>query len=227
MLSCLVEPGWKNLLAPEFEKPYFKELLRFVQKERNGKTKIFPSDEEVFNAFNYTPLDQVKVVILGQDPYFNPGQAHGLCFSVQKGIQVPPSLVTIYKELERSIPGFKRPQHGCLEEWARQGVLLLNATLTVRYKEPNSHAKCGWQEFTDAVIHLLNEEKEGLVYLLWGGFAQKKGKIVDRSKHTVLEAPHPSPMAGNKGFEGCGHFSLANGILEAKGLEPINWHITP
>jgi len=140
---------------------------------------------------------------------------------------VPPSLITIYKELERSIPGFRRPAHGCLEEWAHQGVLLLNATLTVRHKEPNSHAKCGWQEFTDAVIRTLNEQKSGLIYLLWGGFAQKKGKIVDRSKHTVLEAAHPSPMAGNKGFEGCNHFATVNELLQERGESPIVWKISP
>jgi len=225
IVGCLTDEGWKKILAPEFEKSYFKDILKFVAKEK-ASYRVFPPNKDVFNAFKFTPFDQVKVVVIGQDPYHKFGQAHGLAFSVQKGVTIPPSLRNIYKELERDIPGWKMPNHGCLEAWARQGVLLLNAALTVREAKANSHSRCGWLEFTDAVLRILNEQKKGLIFLLWGTYAQKKGKIVDKSKHHVLEAPHPSPMA-NKGpsFAGCGHFSQANQLLSQAGLPPIDWTI--
>jgi len=170
------------------------------------------------------PFDKVKVVIIGQDPYFNPGQAHGLCFSVKKGVAIPPSLRTIYAELESSIPGFKKPKHGYLENWARQGILMLNATLTVQKGKPNSHAKCGWQTFTDRVIELLNSKKKNLIFLLWGGFAQKKGKVIDAEKHHVFSSPHPSPMGG-PGFKGSGCFSTTNKTLKEMGETVIDWKL--
>eukprot|EP00727_Mastigamoeba_balamuthi_P002108 m51a1_g11895 putative uracil-dna glycosylase (377) ;mRNA; r:602935-604148 len=220
-LASLVEPTWRAALADEFAKPYFKSLMKFVVAERK-KANVFPPPEDVWTAFNMTPLDKVRVVILGQDPYFNQGEAHGLCFSVRRGVKVPPSLNRIYAELARCVPGFRKPTHGCLESWARQGVFMLNATLTVEQKKPNSHAKSGWQQFTDRVVQLLNERREGLVYMLWGSFAQKKGKAINRSKNTVLEAPHPSPLGGS-GFNNCAHFRKANDVIVAAGGQPIDW----
>jgi len=226
VLQSLKDSGWNEQLKDEFAKPYFKGILKFLAQEKaNGKT-IFPPQKDIFNAFNYTPFDSVRVVIIGQDPYFNEGQAHGLCFSVPKGVKVPPSLNTIYKELETCVPNFKNPKHGCLEEWAKRGVLLLNATLTVEKGKPNTHASCGWQKFTDTVIDILNEKKDGLVFLLWGGFAQKKGKKIDSNKHHVLQSPHPSPMAAGA-FKGCGCFKEANKLLKEDGKEPIDWSISP
>jgi len=222
LLDSLKDEGWKEILSPEFKKPYFQGIIKFLDQEKKNGVKILPPLCDVFNAFNYTPFDKVRVVIIGQDPYFNEGQAHGLCFSVRKGVKVPPSLNMIYKELDRSIPGFKAPKHGYLESWAKQGILLLNATLTVQPGKPNSHAKCGWQEFTDRVIDIINEKKENIVFLLWGGFAQKKGKNIDTEKHHVLESPHPSPMSGG-GFVGCNCFAETNKILKDLGGEPINW----
>jgi len=195
-----------------------------VANERT-QYSIFPPHNEVFNAFNFTPIDEVKVVIIGQDPYFNPGQAHGLCFSVRKGVPVPPSLTRIYKVVKKTCPGFKIPKHGCLEEWAKRGVLMLNATLTVRSGTANSHANCGWQTFTTQVIEKLSDSKEGLIFVLWGAFAQKKGKIIDRTKHHVLECAHPSPMGGS-GWNDCDHFSKANELLKEMGKDPIDWSIT-
>jgi len=224
LVDTLTDPGWKQLLSVEFQKLYFKEIEKYVQKERASET-IYPPHEEVFSAFNYTPIDQVKVVIIGQDPYFNPNQAHGLCFSVKRGIAVPPSLNRIYKVLEKDCPGFQKPSHGCLSEWAQRGVLMLNATLTVRKGNANSHANCGWQTFTTEVIKLLNT-KEGIIYFLWGGFAQKKGKFINRDRHHVLECAHPSPMSGSAFVDSCDHFSKANDLLKGMGKEPIDWSIS-
>ncbi|ELR22035.1 uracilDNA glycosylase [Acanthamoeba castellanii str. Neff] len=225
IVEALVDDGWKELLSSEFEKPYFKKILQFVEGEKK-KTMVHPPDHEVLNAFNYTPFDQVKVVIIGQDPYMRQGQAHGVCFSVKKGVKIPPSLKTIYNELSTDIKGFKAPNHGYLEKWARQGVLMINATLTVNEGKANSHEKCGWQTFTDRVLALVNEKKEGVVFLLWGGFAIKKAKDVNKKRHHVLEAAHPSPLAGGK-FLGCKHFSKCNELLEQMGKEPIDWTLGP
>jgi uracil-DNA glycosylase len=198
--------------------------MAFVAEERKSK-RVLPPPEDVFSAFRYTPLDKVRVVIIGQDPYFNAGEAHGLCFSVRRDVRVPPSLNRIYNVLLKQIPTFtKKPAHGCLERWALQGVFLLNATLTVVQGTPNSHAKCGWQQFTDAVIRVLNERCKGLVYMLWGGFACKKGSIIDRANNSVLEGPHPSPMSGEK-WNSTRHFAEANKILTAAGLSPIDWRV--
>eukprot|EP01105_Mastigella_eilhardi_P004183 TRINITY_DN1554_c0_g2_i2.p2 TRINITY_DN1554_c0_g2~~TRINITY_DN1554_c0_g2_i2.p2 ORF type:complete len:472 (-),score=150.94 TRINITY_DN1554_c0_g2_i2:1770-3107(-) len=223
-LDFFPEGVWRQLLQKEFGKPYFRTLMAFVAKERQSR-EIFPPSKFVWSAFEYTPFDTLKVVIIGQDPYFNPGQAHGLCFSVQKGVKVPPSLNRIYNELKRSIPGFVVPKHGCLDKWARQGVFLLNASLTVQSGTANSHSKSGWQEFTDAVVKLINEKKKNVVYLLWGQFAQKKGKVVSKTDNFVLEAPHPSPMS--KGFDGCNHFVKTNELLKRIGQAPIDWSIDP
>jgi len=221
ILRGLQEEGWKKVLSPEFEKPYFKDILKFLEAEKTDGSVFYPPENEVMNAFNYTPYDQVRVVLIGQDPYFNADQAHGICFSVKKGVKVPPSLNNIYKEVESNIPGFKKPNHGYLEGWARQGILMLNATLTVRAGKANSHADCGWQKFTDVVIDKLNKDKKGLVFILWGKFAQKKGAKLDKKKHHILEGAHPSPMA--KGFSGCGHFAKVNEMLQKEGQPPIDW----
>jgi len=224
-VDTLQDPGWRNILQSQFDKDYFKEIIKFLDKEQSNGKEIFPPANEVFNAFNYTPWDQVKVVILGKDPYFNKGQAHGICFSVKKGVKVPPSLKNMYTELERSIEGFKAPvDHGHLENWARRGVLMLNATMTVQKGKANSHKDCGWLKFTDYVLEALSKEKEGLIFLLWGGFAQKKGSIIDSKRHHVLTAVHPSPLAG-KAFQGCDHFAETNKILEKDGKDPIDWSL--
>jgi len=222
----LRDASWKKVLAAEFEKPYYKQIIQFLNSEHKAGKAVLPPAADIFNAFNFTPFDDVNVVIIGQDPYFNAGQAHGLCFSVQKGVKVPPSLATIYNELEESIPGFKRPNHGFLEKWAHQGVLLLNATLTVEQGKANSHQKCGWQTFTDTAIKALSDKKEGVVFLLWGGFAQKKGSLIDKKKHHILEAAHPSPLAGGK-FKGCGCFKQTNEILQKAGKKVIDWKLDP
>mmetsp|Transcript_20658 Transcript_20658/g.52615 ORF Transcript_20658/g.52615 Transcript_20658/m.52615 type:complete len:287 (-) Transcript_20658:3660-4520(-) len=205
LLSHLSDPGWTDALQRETQKAYFVELANKVAAERNSKT-VFPPENQVFSAFNLTPLDDVRVVILGQDPYHGRGQAHGLAFSVAHGIAVPPSLKNIYTELEQDIAGFRRPSHGNLEGWARGGVLMFNATLTVRMSEANSHEKYGWQTFTDAVIRVLNAREMPTVFILWGGFAQKKGKMINRSRHYVIETAHPSPLSVTK-FRGCKCFS--------------------
>lgn len=218
-----IEPSWKAALAEEFEKPYFSEIKAFlVQEKKAGKT-IFPPGPLIFNAFEHTPLPQVKVVILGQDPYHNPGEAMGLSFSVPHGVRVPPSLVNIYKEINRDL-GLPIPKHGDLTHWADQGVLMLNAMLTVEGGKPASHQKIGWQTFTDAVIKKISDEKTGVVFLLWGKFAQGKKMLIDQSKHYVLESAHPSPLAGNA-FQGCGHFSRANELLQTQGLSAIDWQV--
>jgi len=224
-LKPLTASGWGKVLEEEYKKPYFKQIVKFVKEERKNYV-IFPPQNLVFNAFILTPIDQVKVVILGQDPYFNDGQAHGLCFSVQRGVAIPPSLKRIYKALESTVPGFKAPNHGCLEEWARRGVLMFNATLTVRKGEPNSHKECGWQTFTDNVIKILCQERKGLIFFLWGQFAQKKGKIINTNDHHVLTFSHPSP-AGGGGQWVCDHFVKANEILEKQGKLPIDWTLSP
>jgi len=221
LLETLTDPGWHAALRREVDKPYFAQLAAKVATELNTKT-IFPPAADVFSAFNLTPLDTVRVVILGQDPYHGRGQAHGLAFSVARGVVVPPSLKNIYTELEQDVPEFRRPGHGNLDSWARRGVMLLNATLTVRMSEANSHEKFGWQTFTDAVIRVLNARETPTVFILWGGFAQKKGKMINRERHCVIETAHPSPLSVTK-FRGCKCFSAANAFLEKKGLAPIDW----
>lgn len=214
---------WHDVLAAEKQQPYFISTLSAVAEARAAGITVYPPQKDVFNAFRFTELKEVKVVILGQDPYHGPGQAHGLSFSVLPGIAPPPSLVNMYKELEASMPGFTRPKHGYLESWARQGVLLLNTVLTVEGGQAHSHAKLGWETFTDKVIALINEHCEGVVFLLWGAHAQKKGRIIDRQRHHVLAAPHPSPLSAHRGFLGCGHFLQTNQYLTARGELPIDW----
>mmetsp|Transcript_16041 Transcript_16041/g.46393 ORF Transcript_16041/g.46393 Transcript_16041/m.46393 type:complete len:283 (-) Transcript_16041:16-864(-) len=223
MLEHLRDPEWRESLEKEFAKPYFADVAVFVAAER-AEHVVHPPAEKVFAALNETPLSQVRVVILGQDPYHEPGQAHGMCFSVEPGIPPPPSLKNMYKELVTDIPGFKVPNHGYLMPWAKQGVLMLNATLTVRegHKNANSHAKCGWQAFTDEVIRVLNARAEGVVFLLWGGFAQKKGKLVDTTRHRVIECAHPSPLSFRH-WQGCKTFSRCNEELRNLGRTEINW----
>jgi len=214
---------WHDVLAQEKEQPYFIDTLSSVAKERaTGKT-VYPPQKEVFNAFRLTELGKVKVVILGQDPYHGPNQAHGLAFSVLPGVAVPPSLVNIYKELTSDIPGFTAPQHGFLESWAKQGVMLLNTVLTVEAGQAHSHARFGWETFTDNVIATINQHRESVVFLLWGSHAQKKGAIIDRRRHHVLQAPHPSPLSAHRGFFGCRHFSKTNEWLLQHGEQPIDW----
>ncbi len=214
---------WHDVLATEKQQPYFVETLEMVAKERASGVTVYPPKEDVFNAFRLTELNQVKVVILGQDPYHGPNQAHGLAFSVRPGVAVPPSLMNMYKELESDIPGFQRPNHGFLESWAKQGVLLLNTVLTVEAGKAHSHARFGWETFTDRVIAAINENRENVVFLLWGSHAQKKGSIIDTKRHHVLKAPHPSPLSAHRGFFGCKHFSRTNAILSQQGETPIDW----
>ena len=221
-MEVTIEPGWKAILKDEFEKPYFKNLVEFVRKEY-ASTTCFPPGKQIFSAFNHTPFDEVKVVIIGQDPYHGPGQAHGLCFSVGKEVAMPPSLKNIFEEIRTDV-GTAIPNNGNLQRWADQGVLLLNATLTVRAHQAGSHQNKGWEKFTDAVIEKLSTEREGLVFMLWGGPAKKKGAKVDSSKHLVLTTGHPSPLAANRGYWfGNKHFSKANEFLKEKGKVPINW----
>lgn len=216
-----IDPSWKEALKDEFEKPYFTELTAFVKKEYLS-AKVFPPPKCIFNAFELCPFDNAKVVILGQDPYHGDKQAHGLCFSVPEKVGVPPSLQNIYKEIVQDIGG-TIPNHGNLEHWAKQGVLLLNATLTVRAHTAGSHQGKGWEEFTDAVIKTLSDKKEDLVFLLWGNCARKKGELIDFEKHLVLEAAHPSPFSAYNGFFGCKHFSQTNSYLKKHGRESIHW----
>ena len=220
-----LEPSWKAALRGEFDQPYMHQLREFLRGEYAAGKEIYPPGPLIFNALNSTPLDQVKVVILGQDPYHGPGQAHGLCFSVQPGVATPPSLVNIYKELADDIPGFRIPRHGCLQHWAEQGVLLLNTVLTVRAGQAHSHAALGWEQFTDRVIAQLNEYREHIVFMLWGSHAQKKGAFIDRRRHLVLSSPHPSPLSAYRGFFGCKHFSQANAYLAAHGTAVIDWQV--
>ncbi len=220
-MDVKIEESWKIRLQTEFEKPYFKTLTDFVRNEYQQST-IFPPGRLIFNAFNLCPFNQVKVVIIGQDPYHGPGQAHGLCFSVNDGIPFPPSLVNIFKEIKADL-GKEIPTSGNLTRWAEQGVLLLNATLTVRAHQAGSHQRRGWEEFTDATIRLLAEEREHLVFILWGAYAQKKGAFIDRNKHLVLTSAHPSPLSAYNGFFGNKHFSQANAYLASHGIEPIDF----
>ena len=219
-----MEPGWKEMLKAEFQKQYFQQAVAFIKMEKaQGKT-IYPAGSHIFHAFDITPFNNVKVVLLGQDPYHGPGQAHGLSFSVPDGIKPPPSLVNIFKELHTDI-GMPIPSTGNLTKWGQQGVLLLNAALTVRANEPASHAKIGWIEFTDSVIRKISDKKERVVFLLWGKFAQEKQVLIDETKHAVLKAAHPSPFSADKGFFGCKHFSRTNELLMKEGMDPIDWSL--
>jgi uracil-DNA glycosylase len=221
-MNVKIEPSWKEVLQEEFNKPYFKQITAHLKTEKaQGKT-LYPPGPLIFNAFEKTPVEQVKVVILGQDPYHGPGQAHGLSFSVPKGVPPPPSLINIFKELHEDT-GAPIPRHGNLEKWAEQGVFLLNASLTVRAGEPMSHSKIGWHIFTDCVISTISSQKENVVFLLWGKFAQEKTALIDTKKHHVLKAAHPSPLAANHGFFGCRHFSKTNTYLIKHQLDPIDW----
>ena len=219
-----LEESWKRALAPEFGNPYMSELRRFLLGETEAGKRIFPKGGEYFRALDLTPLDRVKVVILGQDPYHGYGQAHGLCFSVQPGVRIPPSLVNIYKELQSDL-GIPPARHGFLEHWARQGVLLLNSVLTVEEARAASHQGKGWERFTDAVIRAVNEQCDGVVFMLWGSYAQKKAAFVDRNRHLVLRAPHPSPLSAHNGFFGCRHFSQANEFLVSRAKDPVDWKL--
>lgn len=219
-----LEDSWKQALASEFSAPYMASLKSFLVEEKNRGKVIFPRGTEYFRALDLTPLGKVKVVILGQDPYHGDGQAHGLCFSVQPGVKIPPSLVNIYKEMREDL-GIEPARHGYLEHWARQGVLLLNSVLTVERSLAASHQGKGWEKFTDAVIARVNEQASPAVFMLWGSYAQKKAAFVDPQKHLVLKAPHPSPLSAHNGFFGSKHFSKANRFLESKGLEPIDWRL--
>lgn len=220
-MDVKINADWKEKLADEFDKPYFESLADFVKAEYKKK-KIFPQGNEIFNAFEKCPFDKVKVVILGQDPYHGPGQAHGLSFSVREGVPFPPSLLNIFKELKNDL-NMSMPSHGNLERWAKQGVLMLNATLTVEAHKAGSHQNKGWEEFTDAVIRKLAEEKEGLVFMLWGAYARKKAAFISEKKHLKLHAPHPSPLSAHRGFLGCGHFSKTNTYLKENGKGEIEW----
>lgn len=224
-MDVKIEPTWHEVLKNEFTKPYFQQIVTFLKTEKaTGKT-IYPPGPLIFNAFNQTPFNKVKVVLIGQDPYHGPGQAHGLSFSVPNGIKPPPSLVNIFKEIQSDI-GIAMPlQYGNLTRWAQQGVLLLNAALTVRANEPFSHAAIGWATFTNAVIEKISDEKKGIIFLLWGKFAQEKQALIDESKHVVLKAAHPSPFSADKGFFGCKHFSKTNDLLVKQGSAPIDWKL--
>ncbi len=219
-----MEPSWKSRVGDWFDRPDMQALRQFLIDEGRKGKRIYPPMESIFAAFDATPFDAVKVVILGQDPYHGPGQAHGLCFSVQPGVRVPPSLQNVQAEIERDL-GIARPAHGCLQAWAAHGVLLLNSVLTVEAGRAGSHQGKGWEGFTDHVIDTLNRQREHLVFLLWGAYAQAKGRLVDRQRHCVLKAPHPSPLSAHRGFNGCGHFSAANDYLRRHGIEPVDWSL--
>lgn len=219
----MIDNEWLPYLEPEFKKPYYRDLYNFIKKEYSEKV-IFPPSEDIFNALKYTPIDKVKVVLLGQDPYHEPGQAHGLSFSVKPGVKTPPSLVNMYKELNAEY-GYQMPNNGYLVKWAKQGVLLMNTVLTVRNGAANSHKGKGWENFTDAVIKAVNSQERPVVYFLWGGNARSKKNLITNPKHLVLETVHPSPLSAYNGFFGCGHFKKANEFLEANGIEPIDWQI--
>lgn len=217
-----LHPEWLDVLAPEFEQDYLQQLRAFLLERSRAGAELYPPGKLIFNALDSTPLSQVKVVILGQDPYHGPGQAHGLCFSVQPGVRPPPSLVNIFKEIEDDL-GHPVPDHGCLQAWAERGVLLLNAVLTVERGNAGAHQGKGWEQFTDAVVRAVDERRDNVAFLLWGSQAQKKGAGIDTNRHLVLKAPHPSPLSAHRGFLGCGHFSKANHWLEKRGIEPVNW----
>jgi uracil-DNA glycosylase len=220
-----IEESWKKVLAPQFELPYFKALIQFLEAEKIKGKAIYPLAKNIFNAYNATPFQKVKVVIIGQDPYHGAGQAHGLCFSVQYGVKIPPSLKNIYKEIQENVPQFEIPNHGNLQTWTEQGVFLLNAILTVEANQPASHQKKGWEQFTDATITALSNNRNGLVFLLWGNFAQQKASLIDESKHLILRAAHPSPFSAHQGFFGCQHFSKVNEYLENQNLGKIDWRL--
>ena len=224
-MEVKIEASWKEVLKNEFPKPYFQQVVTFLRTEKAAGKTIYPPGTLIFNAFNQTPFTKLKVVILGQDPYHGIGQAHGLSFSVSNGIKPPPSLVNIFKEIQNDIGVAMPKEYGNLTKWAEQGVLLLNAALTVRANEPFSHAKSGWAEFTDAVIQKISDEKTGIIFLLWGKFAQEKQILIDETKHFVLKAAHPSPFSADKGFFGCKHFSKTNDLLVKQGLAPIDWKL--
>ncbi|MDX1460544.1 MAG: uracil-DNA glycosylase [Xanthomonadales bacterium] len=219
-----LEASWLERLAGEFEQAYMQELRAFLLERRRAGAVIYPPGSKIFNALDSCPFDQVRVVILGQDPYHGPGQAHGLCFSVRLGVPTPPSLVNIFSEIESDL-GIKPPDHGNLRSWARQGVLLLNSVLTVERGQAGAHQGKGWERFTDRIVALLNQQRERLVFLLWGSYALKKGAVIDRDRHLVLQAPHPSPLSAHRGFFGCRHFSKANAYLEQHGQAPIDWSV--
>ncbi len=223
-MDVKIEASWKEVLKAEFSKPYFQQIILHIKTEKAQGKIIYPPGSLFFNAFNTTPFNNVKVVILGQDPYHGPGQAHGLCFSVQNGVPPPPSLVNIFKELQDDI-GVPVPHHGNLTHWAQQGVFLLNASLTVRAGEPMSHAKIGWAEFTDTVIKTIAARKKNVVFLLWGKFAQEKRVLIDETKHLILRSVHPSPLSAHGGFFGCKHFSKTNEYLAANGIDPVDWRL--
>ena len=223
-MDVKIEESWKKVLKAEFSKPYFPQIPLHLKTEKSQGKLIYPPGSLIFNAFNTTPFNKVKVVILGQDPYHGAGQAHGLCFSVQNGVPPPPSLVNIFKELQDDI-GIEIPNHGNLTKWAAQGVFLLNASLTVRAGEPMSHSKIGWAAFTDTVIKKISEEKKNVVFLLWGKFAQEKRVLIDETKHCILRSVHPSPLSAYGGFFGCKHFSKTNEYLMGKGIDPIDWSL--
>ncbi|MCG9552150.1 uracil-DNA glycosylase [Vibrio sp. Isolate31] len=214
---------WESIINDEREKEYFQSVLAYVEQQRNSGKTIYPPQEQVFSAFDMTPFESVRVVILGQDPYHGAQQAHGLAFSVLPGVKIPPSLRNMYKELADDIEGFEAPNHGYLEAWASQGVLMLNTVLTVEEAQAHSHAKCGWETFTDAIIAELNQRSEPIIFLLWGAHAQKKGQAIDVDKHHVLIAPHPSPLSARRGFFGCQHFSMTNKLLSSIDQQPIDW----
>lgn len=224
MVAFVQAPNWQDVLAEEKKAPYFRKILDFIKAERAKGKKIYPSQADLFNAFKFTPFSEVRVVILGQDPYHGLNQAHGLCFSVRPGVLPPPSLRNIFQELHKDL-GLKIPSHGCLESWAKQGVLLLNSVLSVEASNPGSHAHIGWQQFTDCVIESLNRQQKPIVFLLWGAYAQRKGQHINREKHLVLEAAHPSPFSAHRGFLGCQHFSKANAFLRQHHRGQIDWSL--
>ena len=223
-MDVKIEESWKQALKPEFDKPYFQNIVQHIKTEKSQNKQIYPAGSNIFQAFKFTPIDKVKVVIIGQDPYHGPGQAHGLSFSVPEGIAQPPSLINIFKELNEDL-GVPIPKHGNLSKWAELGVLLLNASLTVRANEPMSHAKIGWADFTNTVIKTISDKREHVVFVLWGKFAQEKRSLIDESKHCVLRAAHPSPLSAHAGFFGCKHFSKTNEYLMNKGIDPIDWKL--
>ncbi len=220
-MKVKIEESWRQMLQTQFDSPYFKQLTSFVKSEYS-QYRIFPPGSQIFSAFDRCTFDNTRVIILGQDPYHGPNQAHGLCFSVNEGIPMPPSLLNIFKEIKADV-GKDIPPHGCLVRWAKQGVLLLNATLSVRAHQAGSHQKKGWERFTDSVIQIVSENKKNIVFLLWGSYAQKKSELIDANNHLILKAPHPSPLSAHRGFFGCQHFSKTNDYLSAKGLPTINW----
>ena len=224
MKEVQLHESWLSRLDDQFQQPYMQNLREFLLTRKSHRAIIYPPGAQIFNALNSTPFDQVRIVILGQDPYHGPGQAHGLCFSVQPGVKIPPSLANIYREIQSDL-GIGPPQHGCLQSWAERGVLLLNAVLTVERGQAGSHQGKGWETFTDAIVQLLNDQREQLVFMLWGSYAMKKGAVIDSRKHLVLKAPHPSPLSAHRGFLGCRHFSSANEYLQKNQKLPVDWTV--